>query len=106
MAAEPRNCEEKEEGQATEPDRQHIFHFYPTTPMKRIPPVIIIIALSIRPLMAIAIMARQPLVGPLFHYGATPPLPQVNPGEPQWNGVYHGGGGAFSIDPALRAVLL
>jgi hypothetical protein len=49
MAAEPRNCEEKEEGQATEPDRQHISHFYPTTPMKRIPAIIIA-------LMAIAIV--------------------------------------------------
>jgi hypothetical protein len=66
MATEPCNCEEKEEGQATKPDHQHISHFYPMTPRKWIPAIIIIIiiiALSNRPLMAIAIMAWQPLVG-------------------------------------------
>jgi hypothetical protein len=53
MAAEPRNCEEKEEGQATEIVNLYISSS--TTPMKRIP-AIIIIALSNRPLMAIAIV--------------------------------------------------
>jgi hypothetical protein len=28
MAVEPRNCQEKEEGQATEPDRQPLYLFF------------------------------------------------------------------------------
>jgi hypothetical protein len=79
MAAEPRYLmiiAKKEEGQATEPDHQHI-SLLSTTPIKRIPAII---ALSNRPL----IMAALGWVS-LFHYVA--PLPQVNPGGGNLNGM-------------------
>jgi hypothetical protein len=78
MAAEPRNCEEKEEGQATEIVNLYISSS--TTPMKRIPAVII--ALSNRPstgLMAIAIVDQGMAAlgwASLFHYVATPSPPK------------------------------
>jgi hypothetical protein len=76
-----------EEGQ-TEPDRQHLYLFYSTTPVKRISAII---ALSNRPLMAIAIVDHgSPWLGFSLSLRGHSSSTKVNlgEGEPQCNGMY------------------